>query len=217
MALCVERSLEMVVGLLAILKAGGAYVPLDPSVSARAAARIMLEDSAPRLVLTRRGGPRGRCGADGGAIVVRRRWTTRTRRGRASRTTNPRACRADAASTSRTSSTRRLDGQPKGVMVEHRSVVNQLFVATATAFGFDGERRGAAVRTRLASTLGVGAVGRRCCTGRGWCSCRRCATRSQASRRAGRAAGVTVAQLDAGAASAVHGRSGEAVQRRRCG
>ena len=28
--ICVERSLEMVVGLLGILKAGGAYVPLDP-------------------------------------------------------------------------------------------------------------------------------------------------------------------------------------------
>ena len=29
--ICMERSLEMVVGLLAVLKAGGAYVPLDPS------------------------------------------------------------------------------------------------------------------------------------------------------------------------------------------
>jgi non-ribosomal peptide synthetase component F len=29
--ICVERSLEMVVGLLGILKAGGAYLPLDPS------------------------------------------------------------------------------------------------------------------------------------------------------------------------------------------
>jgi non-ribosomal peptide synthetase component F len=28
--LCLERSLEMVVGLIAILKAGGAYLPLDP-------------------------------------------------------------------------------------------------------------------------------------------------------------------------------------------
>src|SRR5262249_53560845 len=33
-ALCVERSLEMVVGMLGVLKAGGAYVPLDPSYPA---------------------------------------------------------------------------------------------------------------------------------------------------------------------------------------
>ena len=32
--ICVERSLEMVVGLLGILKAGGAYVPLDPGYPA---------------------------------------------------------------------------------------------------------------------------------------------------------------------------------------
>ena len=35
--LCVERSLEMLIGLLGILKAGGAYLPLDPELSARAA------------------------------------------------------------------------------------------------------------------------------------------------------------------------------------
>src|SRR5205823_10369979 len=33
-AICMERSVEMVVGLLGILKAGGAYVPLDPSYPA---------------------------------------------------------------------------------------------------------------------------------------------------------------------------------------
>ncbi|MDE3823528.1 AMP-binding protein, partial [Sinorhizobium meliloti] len=37
-AICVERSPAMVVGLLAILKAGGAYVPLDPGLSQRTAA-----------------------------------------------------------------------------------------------------------------------------------------------------------------------------------
>ncbi|HEV3050315.1 MAG TPA: amino acid adenylation domain-containing protein, partial [Longimicrobium sp.] len=45
-----ERSLEMVVSLLAVLKAGGAYVPLDPSLPAERLA-YMLDDSAVPLVL----------------------------------------------------------------------------------------------------------------------------------------------------------------------
>ena len=49
--LCVERSLEMLVGLLGILKAGGAYLPLDPSYpSARLA--FMLEDARAPVLLT---------------------------------------------------------------------------------------------------------------------------------------------------------------------
>ncbi|HLL48435.1 MAG TPA: condensation domain-containing protein, partial [Longimicrobiaceae bacterium] len=50
-AICVERSPEMVVGLLAVLKAGGAYVPLDPAYPADRL-RWMLEDSAPAALLT---------------------------------------------------------------------------------------------------------------------------------------------------------------------
>ncbi|MGE8405822.1 MAG: amino acid adenylation domain-containing protein, partial [Pseudomonas sp.] len=46
-----ERSLEMVVGLLAILKAGGAYVPLDPAYP-RERLDYMLRDSGVRLLLT---------------------------------------------------------------------------------------------------------------------------------------------------------------------
>ncbi len=49
--LCVERSLEMVVGLLGILKAGGAYLPLDPAYP-RERLRFMLEDAGAQLVLT---------------------------------------------------------------------------------------------------------------------------------------------------------------------
>ena len=52
-ALCVERSLEMVVALLGVLKAGAAYVPLDPSYPAERF-RFMLEDSAPAVLLTQR-------------------------------------------------------------------------------------------------------------------------------------------------------------------
>ncbi|KOP34668.1 hypothetical protein AFK69_03320, partial [Xenorhabdus sp. GDc328] len=50
-ALCVERSLELVVGLLAILKAGAAYVPLDPAYPAERLA-YMLDDAAPVALLT---------------------------------------------------------------------------------------------------------------------------------------------------------------------
>src|SRR5713226_7428875 len=49
--LCVERSLDMVVGLLAILKAGGAYVPLDPSSPTERLA-FMLEDAHARVLIT---------------------------------------------------------------------------------------------------------------------------------------------------------------------
>nr|WP_267875255.1 non-ribosomal peptide synthetase [Duganella lactea] len=49
-AICAERSVEMVVGLLGILKAGGAYVPLDPAYPVERLA-YMLEDSAPVALL----------------------------------------------------------------------------------------------------------------------------------------------------------------------
>ena len=49
--LVVERSIEMVVGLLAVLKAGGAYVPLDPDYPPERLA-YMLEDSGVKLLLT---------------------------------------------------------------------------------------------------------------------------------------------------------------------
>jgi amino acid adenylation domain-containing protein len=50
-AVCVERSLEMIVGLLAVMKAGGAYVPLDPAYPGDRL-RYMVEDSAPKVLLT---------------------------------------------------------------------------------------------------------------------------------------------------------------------
>jgi len=49
--LCVERSVEMVVAMLAILKAGGAYVPIDPSYPPERI-RYILDDSGVALLLT---------------------------------------------------------------------------------------------------------------------------------------------------------------------
>jgi amino acid adenylation domain-containing protein len=50
-AICVERGVPMVVGLLAILKAGGAYVPLDPQYPAERL-KYMLVDSSPRVLIS---------------------------------------------------------------------------------------------------------------------------------------------------------------------
>lgn len=50
-AICVKRSLNMVVGMLAILKAGGAYVPLDPSYPSMRLLQI-LADASPKIVLS---------------------------------------------------------------------------------------------------------------------------------------------------------------------
>ncbi|HLK59748.1 MAG TPA: amino acid adenylation domain-containing protein [Chthonomonadaceae bacterium] len=49
--LCLERSAEMIVGLLAILKAGGAYLPLDPTLPPERLAG-MLTDSGAKLLVT---------------------------------------------------------------------------------------------------------------------------------------------------------------------
>lgn len=49
--ICVERGLEMVMGLLGILKSGGAFLPLDPNYPIERL-RHMLEDAVPRIVLT---------------------------------------------------------------------------------------------------------------------------------------------------------------------
>ena len=60
--LCLERSLELIVGLLGILKAGGAYLPLDPQYPAQRLA-FMLGDAGARVLVTQAGvaGSPGSC------------------------------------------------------------------------------------------------------------------------------------------------------------
>ncbi|HLZ87885.1 MAG TPA: amino acid adenylation domain-containing protein, partial [Puia sp.] len=67
--ICVERSLEMVIGILGILKAGGAYVPLDPAYPADRL-QYMLEDTAARVIVSSRA-CRGLLPEKDGLVVVR--------------------------------------------------------------------------------------------------------------------------------------------------
>ena len=65
--LCVERSLEMLVGLLGILKAGGAYLPLDPAYPPERLAFMLADAGAP--VLVTQSALRDRLPAHGARIV----------------------------------------------------------------------------------------------------------------------------------------------------
>ena len=114
--LCVERSLDMVVGLLGILKAGAAYLPLDPGLSGGAAAPSCWPTPA-RPCWSRS----ARC-CDRLPARPRSRSSAR-RRPRASSRSNPPAPRSVASTRDTTAYviyTSGSTGHPKGVAVTHR-------------------------------------------------------------------------------------------------
>ncbi|MGZ3460503.1 MAG: non-ribosomal peptide synthetase, partial [Archangium sp.] len=132
--LCVERSLEMAVGLLGILKAGGAYVPLDPGYPPERLA-FMLEDSAPAVLLTQRH-LQERLALKGTPVLcLDSEWPELSR------------LRAEAPDSSARPDnaayvlyTSGSTGQPKGVVVTHRALGNHM-AWILSAFGFGAEDR----------------------------------------------------------------------------
>ncbi|MCC3703538.1 amino acid adenylation domain-containing protein [Rouxiella badensis] len=68
-AICLDRSIEMVVGLMGIIKAGGAYVPLDPDYPVDRLSYI-LQDSAPKLLLLDKRGREITAGLDTTGVVT---------------------------------------------------------------------------------------------------------------------------------------------------
>ena len=124
-ALCFERSVAMVVGVLAVLKAGGAYVPLDPS-SPLNRLRYMLADSAPVAALTHDSvsGSVREVLREGVAAVVDIEadaacWSVAFADDVGHGEVRP----DDPAYVMYTSGS---TGEPKGVLVEHRGVANRL-------------------------------------------------------------------------------------------
>ncbi|HEV2149835.1 MAG TPA: amino acid adenylation domain-containing protein [Longimicrobiaceae bacterium] len=140
---CMERSPEMVVALLAVLKAGGAYVPLDPEYPEERL-RHMREDSGVAAVLTSTGSePKAGAGAE--VFSVDARWAEV-----AGESPEDLPGAVDPESLAYVIYTSGSTGRPKGAMNAHRGVVNRLLwmqaeygltpddvVLQKTPFGFD--------------------------------------------------------------------------------
>ncbi|WP_338876064.1 non-ribosomal peptide synthase/polyketide synthase [Mycetohabitans endofungorum] len=127
-AICVQRSPALVVGLLAILKAGGAYVPLDPNYPSERLVHI-LTDAAPAIVLADAAGRAALGDAALASCTVLDPATLP-----ALPDTNPSVAELTARHLAYVIYTSGSTGTPKGVMVEHRGVVN-LALAQIACFG----------------------------------------------------------------------------------
>ncbi|MBB4233418.1 amino acid adenylation domain-containing protein, partial [Rhizobium mongolense] len=123
-AICMERSPAMVVGVLAILKAGGAYLPLDPAYPS-ARLRQVLEDAAPHLLLCDAAG-RAALGAEAlvDLTVIDLETATPAWAELPASNPDPSALGLTARHLAYVIYTSGSTGTPKGVMVEHHSLVN---------------------------------------------------------------------------------------------
>ena len=128
--LCVERSAEVVIGILGILKAGGAYVPLDPMYPKERLA-FMLEDSRAKALLTQRwlmaalpDHPVHRLYLDTDWEAIAKEQTSNLTSG------------AEPENRAYVIYTSGSTGRPKGVEVSHANVA-RLLAATQDWFHFD--------------------------------------------------------------------------------
>ncbi|KAE8559669.1 non-ribosomal peptide synthetase [Paenibacillus polymyxa] len=118
-----ERSIEMVVGMLAILKAGGAYVPIDPEYPEERI-RYLLEDSGAELLLSQR---REQVSFEPGIPVIdlsdAQLWSSEFEGYTHTHGSDAISNGGSALDLSHVIYTSGTTGKPKGVMVNHRNVV----------------------------------------------------------------------------------------------
>jgi amino acid adenylation domain-containing protein len=119
--LCMERSLETVVSILAVLKAGGAWVPLDPAHPAERLARMAAD--AVVAVLVTRGPVAGTLDMPAGTFVVDLDVDAGEIADRGAETPPARALPENLAYVIFTSGS---SGTPKGVAVQHRALANHM-------------------------------------------------------------------------------------------
>ncbi|GAB3784608.1 hypothetical protein GCM10028818_44600 [Spirosoma horti] len=128
--ICLNRSLDMVIGLLAILKAGGAYVPIEPDYP-QERLRYILSDVGGNIVVSNSQSVSSLTDVTSTLVCIDRDWEAISQES----TQAPITALAphNLAYVIYTSGS---TGQPKGVMIEHRSIVNEISSYSAL-FGFD--------------------------------------------------------------------------------
>ncbi|MFI5617182.1 amino acid adenylation domain-containing protein [Streptomyces sp. NPDC051567] len=119
---CLPRSVELVVALLAVLKSGAAYLPLDPELPSRRLSFMLADASVPLLVT--RSSLAGRLPENDATIV----WTDTEADLIAARSQDPLPARATPAGLAYSIYTSGSTGLPKAVLVPHEGVVNYLVV-----------------------------------------------------------------------------------------
>jgi len=117
-AITVERSLEMIVGIMAILKAGGAYLPIDPQYP-EDRIEYMLQDSGARILLTQVCLYKGIAG-DREVIELDNQDIYQGEKDNLD-------CIAKFNKLAYVIYTSGSTGKPKGVMIENRSVINLVY------------------------------------------------------------------------------------------
>ncbi len=117
--ICMERSVAMIVSLLAVLKAGGAYVPLDPNYP-RERLVYMLEDARVAVLLTQDHLEQRLTDYQGAVLRVDREWE----RIAAQPVDNP-ASQVTAENLAYVIYTSGSTGRPKGVLGTHRACINR--------------------------------------------------------------------------------------------
>ncbi len=137
-----ERSAEMIAGLLGILKAGAAYLPLDPAYP-EARLRVMLEDSGCRIVLSEAGA---------GAWPFSARPLDMALSRDEQRIGNP-VTPVSASNLAYVIYTSGSTGRPKGVAIEHHSTVS--FLAWGRQAFSSSELRGTLASTSISFDLSV--------------------------------------------------------------
>ncbi|MEG3973727.1 amino acid adenylation domain-containing protein [Microcoleus sp. herbarium8] len=123
--ICVERSFEMLVGILGILKAGGAYVPIDPNYPSERLA-FMLEDSSVPMLLIQEKLEEKLPPHSARVISLDSDWEEIV----AYSEENP-CSGVKSNNVAYVIYTSGSTGKPKGVLIEHRSLVNYTTVASA--------------------------------------------------------------------------------------